>query len=150
MAGRQSTPSKGKGFIAGTMLLCVAAWFAGPALASATSSEICGDEADLSRGISTDQLEASALRSPLNVDDLGTAKSDFATRAVSPSRLLSPKAESALRKVFEETASPAAASPVADALQADGDVRPAAKARVPGLSDGDLARYKRQMFRRDI
>lgn len=32
----------------------------------------------------------------------------------------------------------------------DDDNRPSIKARVPGVSDGDLARYKKHMLRRDI
>lgn len=150
MAGRQSTPGKGTGFSAGAALLLVAVWSAGPAFASATSSEICDDRTDRSLNIPTDQLEASAHRDPVDINDLAKAKSNFVTGALPPARLLTPNTERTLREVLDESASPAAASPVADAPQADVDERPAARARVPGLSDGELARYKRQMYRRDI
>lgn len=50
---------------------------------------------------------------------------------LSPSHYLAPRVESALQKIFS-------------------DRRPTMTTRVPGVSDDELARYKRQMYRKDI
>lgn len=61
-------------------------------------------------------------------------------------RSLAPRVDAALRKVFKE---PAASLADSD-RKSPGTQRPAITTRVPGISDEQLARYKRQMYRKDI
>ena len=64
---------------------------------------------------------------PVDSDDVTKSAKEFDT--MSPRHSLAPRVEAALRKVFKE---------------------PAMTTRVPGISDEQLARYKRQMYRKDI
>jgi len=150
MAGRQLTPIQGNRFAAGAAILLMAVGHAGPALASANAPEICDDASNPSFEISGSQLEAVNVNHEIDANGIETAKSSSDSDALSPTHYLSPRAEAALRKVFEETTTPVADSPLAETPLADDDERPVVKTRVPGVSDNDLARYKRQMYRRDI
>ncbi len=105
---------------------------------------------DPSFEISGSQLKAIKISHEIDASRAETSKSNNDADALSPAKYLSPKAEAELRKVFEKSTKPAADSPIAETRLADGDEQPAVKARVPGVSDNDLARYKRQMYRRDI
>jgi hypothetical protein len=63
-----------------------------------------------------------------------------------PTHSLAPRIEAAFRKVFKEPATSLAdgnGKPL-------GSQRPAITTRVPGISDEQLARYRRQMYRKDI
>jgi hypothetical protein len=150
MAGRQLTPTQRNRFAAGAAILLMAAWHTGPAFASANSADICDDAPNPSFEISGSQLGAIKISHEIDASRAETTKSNNDADALSPAKYLSPKAEAELRKVFEKSTKPAADSPIAETRLADGDEQPAVKARVPGVSDNDLARYKRQMYRRDI
>ena len=123
MAARQRKPRKGI-IAAASSILLVALCVAGTAIAAhnSTTAEING----------------------YNNDDL-TAK-----------ELLTPSAKAAMQAAFEKHSPPT-----------DGDTLPATQtvvkqpdqtesklpevsARIPGISDNGLARFKRQMYRRDI
>ena len=150
MARRQSTPTQGKRFAAGAAILLMAAWHAGPALASANSADNCDDASNPSFEISGSQLEAINVSHEIDASSAEITKSNNDAGKLSPAFYLPPKAEAELRKAFEKSTTPIADSPVAETPQAEGDEQPAIEARVPGVSDNDLARYKRQMYRRDI
>lgn len=149
MAGRQIAPTRGKRFAAGAAILLMAAWHTGPSFASANSADICEDASDPSFEISGSRLEAINFSHEIDASGAPT-KSNNDADALTPAHYLSPKAEPELRKVFEKSTIPIADSPVAETPLAEGDEQPAVKASVPGVSDNDLARYKRQMYRRDI
>lgn len=90
-----------------------------------------------------DPAKASS-NTPVGSDDVTRTASEFQT--MSPGHSLAPRIEAALRKVFKEPAAPLAEredKPVASQ-------RPAITTRVPGISDEQLARYRRQMYRKDI
>lgn len=63
-----------------------------------------------------------------------------------PNDSLAPRVAAAFRKVFKEPATSLADS---DGKPL-GSQRPVITTRVPGISDEQLARYKRQMYRKDI
>jgi len=81
---------------------------------------------------------------PVVNDDVSKSASEFST--ISASHSLAPRIEAALRKVFK--------APAASLAERDdkplASQRPAITARVPGISDEQLARYRRQMYRKDI
>ncbi len=146
MAGRQSAPNLGYRFAACAAMLLAIVWHAGPAAAAANTSEMCDDAGKRPFEISGSDI--AVLDVDANSTDIGQSESD--ADALLPANYLSPQAEAALRELLEDTKKASPESPVADAPRVDGGKQPAMKARVPGVSDNDLARYKRQMYRRDI
>jgi len=143
MAARQSTPKHGSRFTTGAAFLVLAAGPAGPASASANSPSLCDDVAKLAFEVPTEQLQANAVSH--EVDAKGGEKSGVEIETISPSHYLAPRVEAALRKVFEDTA-----TSLADDDKSATDETPVMNTRVPGVSDEELARYKRQMYRTDI
>lgn len=89
---------------------------------------------------------ASASSNTPEVSDDVTESANALETFSPPIHSLAPKVEAALRKVFEKPATSLADS---DAKPL-GTQRPAITTRVPGISDEQLARYKRQMYRKDI
>lgn len=81
---------------------------------------------------------------PVGSDEVTKSANEFDT--MSPSHSLAPRVEAALRKVFKEPATSLAESDD----KPPGSKRPTITTRVPGISDEQLARYKRQMYRKDI
>lgn len=123
MAARQRNPRKGIAAGASSILL-VALCCAGTAIAAPNSTTI---EIDGHTG-----------------DDLAADK------------LLTPAAKAAMHAAFEKHSSstdgdtlPAEQATVKPADQKESQL-PAVSARIPGISDAGLARFKRQMYRRDI
>ena len=80
---------------------------------------------------------------PVVGDDVEKSANEFDT--FSPSHSLAPRVEAVLRKVFEKPA-----AQLDDIDESVSSKRPAMTTRVPGISDEQLARYKRQMYRKDI
>jgi len=111
---------QGKPFAAGAVLALLVVWIAGPATASSNT--------------------------PVIRDDVEKSANEFDT--FSPSHSLVPRVEAALRKVFKEPA--ARVDDIDDIDESVISKRPAMTTRVPGISDDQLARYKRQMYRKDI
>lgn len=85
-----------------------------------------------------------ASNMPETSDGAAKSASEFHTISRGPS--LAPRIQAALRKVFKEPAElPAERDDKPVASQ-----RPAITTRLPGISDEQLARYRRQMYRKDI
>lgn len=145
MSGRQNTPTQGKLIAAGAAILLVAAWHTGPSFASANSADICEDPSDPSFNLSGSVLDAINVSHEIDASGTPNTKSNDDADALTSTHYLPPKAEARLRKIVEKSATPVAETPLTK-----GDEQPAVKVSVPGASDNDLARYKRQMYRRDI
>ena len=143
MAARQSMPKQGKSFAAAAAFLMMAAWHTGPASASTNSPSLSDDVVNLAFAVPEKQLQANAVSN--EVDAKGTERSDIVIESVPRSHILAPRVEAALRKVFENMT-----TPLADSDKAKTDEAPVMNTRVPGVSDEELARYKRQMYRTDI
>ena len=150
MAGRQSEPDPAHRFAVYAAILLASAWHAGPAAASANTAEMCDDAGKHSLEISGSELKVLEPGRDIDGSGIEIGGSDNDPDALLPANYLSPRDEAALRELLEETTKTAPDSPVADTPRADGSEQPSIKARVPGVSDDDLARYKRQMYRRDI
>lgn len=150
MAGRQSTPQHGTIFAVKAALLLLAAWFAAPAMAAPHLETRCDDVADASLDIPAHKLTADAVSHDVGAED---GETESANDVLTPSRYLAPQAEERVREAFEDVAPPLAeAAPVSDddVDRADEEARPSVKSRLPGVSDSELARYRRQMYRIDI
>lgn len=126
MAGPQANPKRGKNFAAGAALVVLAAWHANPAIASSNTPALCDDVAD------------SALETPAHK-----------LQAIIVNH------EADAKRVEADTTTPvddekAVETPIAEDPITAGEKVPAMHARVPGVSDDELARYKRRMYRTDI
>ncbi len=120
-------------------------WFpATLALASATPTAPC-DESNDALKIPDSQLHALNVSHEVDTKSAVTERTDESGKTRSSERYLTSEVDAALRE-FVESSSDDAEVPAAS----ESDKQPAMKARVPGVSDGDLARYKRHMYRRDI
>ncbi len=145
MARRKSTPRQGKTIAAGAVIVMLAAWHAGPASASSNTRAICDDIANASLEIPASELQAKIVSHEINTKGVEVTESASEIEALSPSHYLAPRVEAVLRKVFEDSS-----SPLADSDKPDGDDVPTMNTRLPGVSNDELARYKRQMYRTDI
>ena len=150
MAARQPEPNPNHCFAACVAILLTVAWHAGPAAASANTPEMCDDAGKRSLEMSGRELAVLDVGRDVDADGMEVGQSDGDADALLPTNYLSPRAEAALRELLEDTKKASPDSPVTDAPGVDVGEQPAMKARVPGVSDNDLARYKRQMYRRDI
>lgn len=150
MTDRQSMPKRGKSFAAGAAIVLLAAWHAEPATASSNAPISCDDVADVSFEVPASDLQTAVVSYEVEAKSIEDAESVEEIDALSPDHYLAPRVEAVLRKVFKESATPISDSPVSDTPIADSDKQPAMNTRVPGVSDHELARYKRQMYRTDI
>lgn len=126
MAGRQASPKQSTIFAVGAAMLFVLAWHANPATASSNTPVRCDDVAE------------SALEIPAH---------EFKATSVNH--------ETEVKRVEENVATPVndkktEEGPIAEDPVSAGEKVPAVHARVPGVSDDELARYKRRMYRTDI
>ncbi len=144
MAVRQTVPTQGS--IAAALLL--AALMAAPAFAASDIDSRCDQVSDPNLLITVHELDAEAVS-----HDVEANASDDA-EAKAPSKYLAPQVEATLRRVFEDPSRPLAESvpenadePIAS--ETDGEER-VMKTRVPGVTDSELERYRRQMYRIDI
>ena len=141
MAGRQATPRQGKAYGASALLVVlVSAWYAGPAIASSNTFPVCDDVNDVNLEIPVKELQVAITSNKVEADEVDIVESDAEPDAFSTTENPGPDHEAILHEVFEETTT----------RFSESDEWPAMNARVPGLSDDELARYKRQMYRTDI
>jgi hypothetical protein len=141
MAGRQATPRQGKAYGASALLVVlVSAWYAGPAIASSNTFPVCDDVNDVNLEIPVKELQVAITSNKVEADEVDIVESDAEPDTFSTTENPGPDHEAILHEVFEETTT----------RFSESDEWPAMNARVPGLSDDELARYKRQMYRTDI
>lgn len=147
MAARQSLPKQGRSFAAGAAIVLLAAWHAEPATASSNAPVSCDDVAEVSFEVPASELKTAAVSHDVDAKGIESTDSAEEIEALSPDHYLAPRVEAVLRKVFKDSATPIADTPITDS---NSDKQPAMNTRVPGVSDHELARYKRQMYRTDI
>lgn len=153
MAGRQSAPKQGNAFAANAVILLLAAWFAAPVTAAPNIEIGCEDVADATLEIPVHKLNAEIVNHDLEAGDVDEQTIGSDSDVLTAAHYLTPQAEATLRKVFDDTARPLAdLAPRND--DSDDDVAREElldmNARVPGVTDSELARYRRQMYRSDI
>lgn len=149
MSGRYVTPIPGRIFaiVAATWL---ASWHVAPAFASSTARATCDEPQSASIEIPADRLHATNVSHEPDARSAAAELADQTDESLASSRYPAPEAEAAMRQVFEDGSEAVSEPPPDEAFVEDDGTRPAIKARVPGVSEGDLARYKRHMYRRDI
>ena len=142
MVGRLQTPKQGN-FTATLALLLLTSGFAVPVLAAPNHDILCDDQHEATLDISAEELATRPVS-----HELETQKNAENTETVSASQLLKPRFDATVREVFAEDEEDVQESET----EAEAEVEePAAlRIRVPGISDDDLVRFKRQMYRRDI
>lgn len=119
-------------------LLLLTSCFAFPALAAPGHDTLCDEQHQATLDISADEL----VSRPVSHDLEAQENDGDGAEAVSASEVLKPRFDATMREVFSEGE---------EALPDDDAELPASlRLRVPGVSDEDLVRFKRQMFRRDI
>ena len=126
MPARQASPQQSTIFAVGAAMLFVLAWHANSASASSNTPVLCDDVAD------------SALEIPAH---------EFKAAIVNHETEVQRDEKDVVSPVAEETT---AEGPIAEKPAPAGEKVPAVHARVPGVSDDELARYKRRMYRTDI
>lgn len=138
MAGRQLKQKPVKGSAILVSLGLVALWLAAPAIASFDSVSACSDLTEPRLQLSTTDLKAAV--SPPDVDAIDVNSSEDSAERIEPTRFLSPGTDVAAPGELDQSPTPLA----------NEEERPPMNARVPGVSDEALSRYKRQMYRKDI
>jgi hypothetical protein len=105
----------------------------------------------VSRDVPTRQLHAANVSHEFDAPRVVTEQADDDKASLAPALLVTPKVEAALLESYAESAEVTVAEPESDEDAVEDSYRqPAIKARVPGVSDSNLLRYKRLMYRRDI
>lgn len=171
MAKRRDTPRKTKSIAAEAAIFVTAAIFSLPALATNDSPIPCPESEQATLTVAKNELVASKVSHDISYVTPDKAPVAVKTKIVNPASLLAPRAEAAIREAFEdsdeETASPApvgtfirsavtppmveaetSSDPVIEDTESQSDS--GMTTRLPGVSDDDLSRFKKQMFRRDI
>ena len=168
MAERRISPKHPKSFAANAAIFLSAALISLPALGSNSTPIPCplSDQATLD--VSPDELVATAVSHDVSYAAPGRASAK--TDTSNPVSLLAPRAEAAIREAFQQGESAPAGTRVSELLRTvvttqlestDSDVNAPEEdakietpsgmtTRLPGVSDDDLSRFKKQMFRRDI
>ncbi len=135
MVGRPDVPKHGKNAIALALLL-----FAAPVLAATDHDILCDDHHEATLDITETELVAS----PVSHEPESAV--DDETQPVSADRLLRPRFDATVREIFTDEDDDTEVEETEAVIE-----NPAAlRIRVPGVSDKDLVRFKRQMYRRDI
>ena len=143
MAVRHSLPTQGSNAAA----LLLAALMAAPAFAASEIDSQCDQVAGPSLDIPLHEFNAEIVSHEVEAD---TSENDAAD---TPAQYLAPQVEATLRRAFEDPVRPLvepAPENEEDAIvESTGEDR-VMKTRVPGVTDTELERYRRQMYRIDI
>ena len=139
MVGRPRTPKQGN-TTATLVLLLLMSGFATPVLAAPDHDILCDDHHE-----ATLQIPASELATRPVSHELEARKNDD-SETVSADQLLKPRFDATVREIFVDDEE----IEVLDEAEIDADDPTALRILVPGVSDEDLVRFKRQMYRRDI
>ena len=170
MADRHSTPKQQKTFAANAAFFVMAAMFAAPALAATKSQVPCSDATAADLEIPVQVLITEVVNHDMPVSSIKTDTSIDDIESVSSTSILAPRAEAAIRNAFEESDSASSDSSGLDLTNAlltppmvgtdtktestddekQAESESGMNTKLPGVSDDDSSRYKKQMYRRDI
>jgi len=123
--------------------LLLATGFVTTAYAAPVHDTLCSETQDASLEVSENELSPTFVNHEIEDQD-AVAKA----KAVSADQLLRPRAAATIREVFSDSDDGSEQSNADE--QSDADDTVIMNTRVPGFSADDLARFKRQMFRKDI
>jgi hypothetical protein len=168
MADRQSLPERQNPYVANAALAVIAAIFTVPALASTATQIPCPEVSEATLEVPAEALVAKVVSHNIPASEIISSEE---IKVISSKSLLVPRAAAAARDAFEET--DRADSDVVDATLTnavltppmagtkskqdsvrDSDAGPESDSgmntKLPGISDDNSSRYKKQMYRRDI
>ena len=139
MVGRPEAPKQGN-TTATLALLLLASGFALPAVAAPDHDILCDEHHEPTLDITADELAARPVSHELE------AQKNHDTESASADQLLKPRFDATVREIFTEDEEDE------ELQEAEAEaVDPAAlRIRMPGVSEEELVRFKRQMYRRDI
>ena len=159
MFDRRSKPKQQNTFAASAALVVLAGICTAPALAATSTRIDCPEETtkatlDVPVHILTTELVSDSIPAEPDADDIPIAELEEIETASSNS-LLAPLAAAAIRDVFKLSHTPPMAGTDAKPEPATDDDTSALpesgmNTELPGVSDEDFSRYKKQMYRRDI
>ena len=170
MAERRISPKQPKSFAADAAIFLTAALFSLPALASNSTPIPCPLSEQATLEVLPDELVASTVSHDVSYVVAGKPPAAKSSDIANPVSLLAPRAEAAIREAFRDGETDAARTTVSelirtvittpmagteadiDAPEADAKIETPSgmTTRLPGVSDDELSRFKKQMFRRDI
>jgi len=151
-------------FAASTMLLMSLGVLATPAVAATSAQLPCAQSTAPTLHVEQNELVSTAVSHNTSVGSENIGSENV-------QNILTPRAAAAIREVFEnsdtfdmtpsstDAASDALPSPLLDTgskpavsekANSDVDTESAMNTKLPGISDEELIRYKKQMYRRDI
>ena len=139
MVERPETPKQGSNAAALTLLLLTGI-FAVPVLAAPGYDILCDDHHEATLDVSADELTARPVSHELE------AQKNQDAETVSADQLLKPRFDATVREIFAEEDD----EETLQESDAETDDPAALRIRVPGVTDEELVRFKRQMYRRDI
>ncbi len=139
MVGRPETPKQGN-TTATLALLLLMSGFAGPAAAAPDHNILCDDQHEATLDISAAELAAKPVSHELE------AQKNKEAETVSADQLLKPRFDATVREIFAEDEE----SEELQETEAEAEDPATLRIRVPGVSDEELVRFKRKMYRRDI
>jgi hypothetical protein len=159
MFDRRRKPKQQNTFAASAALVVLAGICAAPALAASSTRIDCPEEAtkatlDVPAHILSTELVSNSIPAEPNAKDQTFAELDE-IKTAAPKSLLAPRAAAAIRDVFKLSHTPPMAGTDAKPEAAtDDDTRTLPESGMntglPGVSDEDFSRHKKQMYRRDI
>ena len=149
MFGRRYKFNQRNTFAAGAAIFVMAGVCTAPALAANTARVDCPEETTKAT------LDVSARLLATNGVSHSLPDTEIDEIEATPSSLLAPRAAEAIRNAFMSSHTPpmiGADTKPASASESDESTVPDAEmnTELPGVSDEDLLRYKKQMYRRDI
>lgn len=174
MAIWRSTPYRRKSPAATAAMLVLAAFYAAPAIAASPNALQCDEDFLASLAISVDNLTASVVNHDIPSVLLDEAAISTDIEIVSSAEVLAPLAAAAIREAFSDnddslpqsegtkltlvTVEPLLSPLISNDAKQEAielheepvDSANEMNARLPGVSDTDLSRFKRQMYRQDI
>lgn len=122
--------------------LALATGFVTVAYAAPGHDTLCSSTRDATLEVSENSLSVTLVNHEIE-DQEAADKVDV----ISAEHLLRPRAVATIREVFADSDDEAEQ---AETEQSEADETVIMNTRVPGFSDDDLARFKRQMYRKDI
>lgn len=158
MFDRRSMANQQSVLAAGTALMLLAGIFTAPALAATQAQLPCLDATEATLEVPAQILGTEFANNEIpsvSFSDDETISEISEIGFASSSSLLAPRAEAAIRDAFSAPHTAPIAGTEAkpedesdDDENADTDLE--MNAKLPGISDDDFLRYKKQMYRRDI
>ncbi len=159
MLDRRSNKPKQQNTVAASAVLVVLAGIcATPALAATSARIDCPEEVtratlEIPADILTTELVSHSNPAEPNDDEQAIANID-ASETSSSASLLAPRAAAAIREAFKMSHTPPMAGTDEKTEPATDDESAVPESgmntELPGVSDADFSRYKKQMYRRDI